>query len=120
MIKLGIREEDLVERFIRGTGAGGQKRNKTSSAVQLSHTSSGIEVRCQATRSQGLNRFHARRELCERIEEQVLGLMRAAIAEQEKIRRQKRRRSRRQKQKLVADKRKRGEVKKDRRRPSND
>ena len=60
MQSLGITEEDLSENFIRGSGAGGQKINKTSSCVQLLHAPSGIEVRCQKSRSQALNRYYAR------------------------------------------------------------
>lgn len=95
MLRLGIREGDLREIFIRGSGSGGQKINKTSSCVQLLHAPSGTLVKCQATRSRALNRFLARRELCERIEEKVLGAQSARRQEFEKIRRQKRRRSRR-------------------------
>ena len=63
MAALGIREADLVERFVRGTGKGGQKVNKTSSCVYVLHRPSGIEIKCQRERSQSLNRFLARREL---------------------------------------------------------
>ena len=69
MVDLGILEDDLIERFIRGTGHGGQKINKTSSCVYLQHQPSGIEIKCQAQRSREMNRFIARRELCERLEE---------------------------------------------------
>ncbi len=115
MAKLGIRESDLEESFIRGSGAGGQKINKTSSCVQLMHRPSGIEIRCQRERSQSLNRFFARRELCDRLEEKAEGLKSARRQLAEKVRRQKRRRSRRQKARMLADKRHRGE-KKERRR----
>jgi len=70
MAELGIREEDLVERFIRGSGPGGQKINKTSSCVVIRHRPTGIEVRCARERSQARNRWLARWELCERLEEQ--------------------------------------------------
>ena len=73
MEALGIHEQDLAEHFIRGSGSGGQKINKTSSCVQMNHGPSGIEIRCQKTRSQADNRYWARKELCERIEEKVLG-----------------------------------------------
>lgn len=101
MAKLGIREEDLIERFIRGSGPGGQKINKTSVCVYIKHTPTGIEVKCQRERSQALNRFYARRELCDKIEEELLGAESAKQQSIEKIRRQKRRRTRRGKEKVL-------------------
>jgi protein subunit release factor B len=116
MAKLGIKDDDLTEKFIKGSGSGGQKINKTSSCVYLSHKPSGIEIKCQQERSQVLNRYIARRELCERIEERVLGEKSRRRQAMEKIRRQKRRRSRRQKDRMLEDKHKQSE-KKTRRRP---
>jgi protein subunit release factor B len=115
MQQLGIREDDLVEDFIRGSGSGGQKVNKTSSCVQILHKPTGVEVKCQRERSQAMNRFFARRELCDKIEERIKGIKSARQQEQEKIRRQKRRRSRRQKAIMVDDKKKHGAKKADRR-----
>jgi protein subunit release factor B len=115
MASLGVREEDLREEFVRGSGSGGQKVNKTSSCVQLLHKPTGIEVKCQRERSQAMNRFFARRELCDRIEERIKGVKAARQQEQEKIRRQKRRRSRRQKARMLDDKRKHGDKKAGRR-----
>lgn len=117
MARLGLREEDLEERFIRGSGAGGQKINKTSSCVQLIHRPSGVEVKCQRERSQAMNRFFARRELCEKLEEIEEGRKSARQQEAEKIRRQKRRRSRKQKARMLDDKRKHGDKKALRRKP---
>jgi len=105
MAAFGITDDTLVERFVRGSGAGGQKINKTSSCVFLKHLPSGIVVKCQADRSREMNRFHARRELCEELESIRDGRESARVQEMEKIRRQKRRRSRRSKQRSVADKR---------------
>ncbi|MBP7829424.1 MAG: peptide chain release factor-like protein [Kiritimatiellae bacterium] len=105
MAKLGVRESDLDEQFIRGSGPGGQKINKTSSTVWLRHRPSGIEIKCGRERSQALNRYLARRELCDRLEEKILGAKSARQQAIEKIRRQKRRRSRRQKERMLADKR---------------
>lgn len=104
MAQLGIREDDLVEKFILGSGKGGQKVNKTSSCVYLKHLPTGIEVKCQRERSREMNRFYARRELCDKLEEQIQG--RASEKQQmiEKIRRQKRRRSRKSKEKMLAGK----------------
>lgn len=112
MGRLGLREEDIDERFIRGSGSGGQKINKTSSCVQLLHRPSGIEVRCQKERSQALNRFFARRLLCERLDSRQRGVESAAEQAREKIRRQKRRRSRKAKEKMLRDKSARSGLKK--------
>lgn len=104
MAKLQIQESDLIEKFILGSGSGGQKINKTSSCVYLKHVPSGLEIKCQKTRSRELNRLYARRDLCERIEEFTLKEKSAKQQEFEKIRRQKRRRSRRSKEKMLAGK----------------
>ncbi len=104
MQRLGILEQDLVEEFIRGSGAGGQKINKTSVAVQLTHPASGIQVRCQQGRSQAMNRFFARRLLVEKLEERIFKEKSKRQSEIEKIRRQKRRRSQRAKQKMLEGK----------------
>ena len=117
---LGIAEADLDEKFIRGGGPGGQKTNKTSSTVCLRHKPTGIEVRCARERSQSMNRFLARRELCERIAEKIRGEKSKKKQEQEKIRRQKRRRSRRQTALMVDAKKKHGGKKALRRKPAHD
>ena len=112
MENLGILEQDLDEHFIRGSGSGGQKINKTSSCVQLFYRPSRIEIRCQKTRSQADNRYWARRDLCDRIEEKQRGEKSAKQKAVEKIRRQKRRRSRRAKAKMLDAKSKQGDKKK--------
>jgi peptide chain release factor len=104
MAALGVREADLEETFVRSGGHGGQNVNKTATCVLLVHRPSGLQVKCQETRQQGLNRFLARRLLLDKIEERLTGRVAAARAEQEKIRRQKRRRSRRARQRMLADK----------------
>lgn len=105
MQRLGIREEDLAETFVRSSGAGGQNVNKTSTCVVLVYQPTGFKVKCQTARSQGLNRFLARRLLLDRIEQERLGALSAEQQRIEKIRRQKRRRSRRARKKMLADKR---------------
>jgi protein subunit release factor B len=115
MARLSIRDTDLEEHFIKGSGSGGQKINKTSSCVYLRHLPTGIEVKCQRERSQAMNRFLARRELCERIEAKQRGEASARRQEFEKIRRQKRRRSRRAKARMLDDKRHHGAIKAGRR-----
>lgn len=104
MAALGITTDTLTEKFIQGSGSGGQKINKTASCVYLKHLPTGIEVKCQQQRSRELNRFLARRELCERLEEIRDGKKSAKQQAREKIRRQKRRRSRRQKNRMLDDK----------------
>ncbi len=111
MDKLKISEADLAEKFIRASGSGGQKVNKTSSCVHLIHKPSGLEVRCQQSRLQGSNRFFARRDLCDKLEGKILGIKSKKQQEREKIRRQKRRRSRRAKNKMLDAKSKQGEKK---------
>ena len=111
MAALGIAESDLQEWFIRGGGPGGQKTNKTSSTVCLRHKPTGLEVRCAQERSQSLNRFLARRDLCDKIAAKLHGEKSKKEQEREKIRRQKRRRSRRQKARMLDEKRKHSEKK---------
>jgi len=104
MAALGVREADIEETFVRSGGHGGQNVNKTSTCVMLLHRPSGLQVKCQATRQQGLNRFLARRLLLDKIEERQKGYVAARRTEIERIRRQKRKRSRRGKERLLADK----------------
>ena len=104
MAKLNIREEDIDETFIRSSGKGGQHVNKTSTCVVLIHKPTGLKVRCQSERSQSLNRYLARKMLTDKIEEQLLGIESAKQKEIEKIRRQKRKRSKRAKEKMLANK----------------
>ena len=112
MARLGITDENLVEKFILGSGKGGQKVNKTASCVYLKHLPSGIEVKCQSQRSRELNRFYARRLLCEKIETQIHQIKSEKQQLLEKIKRQKKRRSRRQKEKILEDKKQHSEKKK--------
>jgi len=111
MQKLGIKESDLVERFIRSSGRGGQKVNKTSSCVYLKHLPTGIEVKCQKERSQAINRFFARRLLLQKIENKILGKLSEEQKRIAKIRRQKRKRSKRAKEKMLKEKHLRSEKK---------
>jgi protein subunit release factor B len=120
MFTLGIREEDLIEKFILGSGSGGQKINKTSSCVWIKHVPSGIIVKCQQGRSREMNRYYARQRLCEKLD----FLQRKEKSEHqqaiEKIRRQKKRRSRRTKQKILDEKRHQSNLKQTRKKPLND
>ncbi len=108
--RLGIREEDLEETFVRSSGRGGQNVNKVSTCVVLVHRPTGTRVKCQIERSQALNRFLARSLLAGRIERQLLGEASAEAKRIAKVRRQKRRRSRRAKEKILADKHARSET----------
>ena len=119
MAALGIDPGDLLEKFVRGSGAGGQTINKTSNCVFLKHLPSGIAIKCQLERSREMNRFLARRELCDQMDTIINGKLSAKTQEIEKIRRQKRQRSRRSKQRSVADKRMLSEKKSLRRPPES-
>jgi protein subunit release factor B len=104
MAALGVSEADLRESFVRSGGHGGQNVNKTATCVLLVHEPTGLQVKCQTTRQQGLNRFIARRLLLDKIEALRTGHVASERARIEKIRRQKRRRSRRAKERMLADK----------------
>ena len=114
---LGIREDELEERFVRSGGKGGQNVNKVATCVVLRHLPSGIVVKCQEARTQAMNRFLARRRLADEIEGRRRGEASARAQEAARIRRQKRRRSRRAKEKVLAAKHARAEKKIMRRRP---
>ncbi len=101
MFSLHIFEEDLVEKFILGSGKGGQKVNKTNSCVYLKHLPSNIEVKCQKERSRTLNRYLARKMLCEKLEEKEKGLETERKKQIAKIRKQKKRRSKKTQEKLL-------------------
>jgi protein subunit release factor B len=118
--RLGVRAEDCIEKFILGSGRGGQKINKTSSCVYLKHVPTGIEIKCQQERSRELNRYYARKALCERLEEQKEGKRSAKQALISKIRRQKQRRSRKSQEKRLADKKTTGQTKALRRQVNSD
>ncbi len=117
---LGILETDLVEKFILGSGRGGQKIQKSSTCVYLHHLPSGIEIKCQKTRSQEENRFYARRRLCEKIDEQINQEKSLRQQEIEKVKQQKRRRSRKTKLKILAAKTERSQLKQSRQKPKFD
>lgn len=104
MSRLGVREEDLEERFIKSSGPGGQKVNKSASSVYLIHRPTGVAVKCQKVRSQTMNRFYARRILLDKIERMHRGVVEAEQERIRKIRRQKQRRSRRLKERILGEK----------------
>jgi protein subunit release factor B len=111
MADLAILESDLIEKFILGSGSGGQKINKTSSCVYLKHVPTEIEIKCQQDRSRDLNRLLARRDLCRQIEEKEGKIVSEKLQEAAKIRRQKKRRSRKSKEKMLEGKKKNSEKK---------
>lgn len=115
MFSLGVYEEDLVERFILGSGSGGQKINKTNSCVYLKHNPTGITVKCQKERSRELNRYVARQRLCDKLDIQKNKEKSEHEQKIAKIKRQKRKRSKRAKEKILSDKKHHAALKKNRR-----
>jgi len=91
----GLREQDLEECFVTSQGPGGQHVNKTATCVLLTHRPSGLQVKVQQTRSQLLNRYYARRRLCECLEAQHLGQQSPQARRIAKLKKQKDRRKRR-------------------------
>lgn len=120
LVSLRVAPGEVTERFVRGTGAGGQKINKTSSTVWLRHEPSGTEVRCQRERSQAVNRQLAWRELAEKLERRHAAATAAARAERELGRRQRRQKTRGQKARMIEAKKHRAGIKARRGRPSPD
>ena len=109
--RLKVEPEDIVEKFVRGAGSGGQKVNKTSSTVWLKHLPTGFEVKLQKHRERERNRISAYKLLIRKIETAILGEKSEEAKRIFKVRKQKRRRSKRAKEKMLEGKKKRGEVK---------
>ena len=110
-----IEPVDIVESFVRGGGAGGQKINKTSSAVLVKHLPTGLEVKCQNHREQSRNRISAYKLLIDKIEDKVLGAKSERAMRVFKLRKQKKHRSKRAKEKMIEGKRARAILKSARR-----
>ena len=117
---LGVRESDLEETFVRSGGHGGQNVNKTSTCVMLLHRPTGLWVKCQESRQQGMNRVRARELLAARLETLARTRKAAALAAKEKLRRQKRGRSAGAKKRILADKAHQASKKSFRRRPTDE
>jgi protein subunit release factor B len=111
MEALGLREEDIQESFVRSRGRGGQHVNKVSTCVKLRHAPTGVEVRCEAGRSQAMNRYQARVILADKVERLIRGRESEEQKRIAKLRRQKKRRSRRAKEKVLEQKRLQAEKK---------
>jgi protein subunit release factor B len=112
MKALNIYESDLFEKFILGSGTGGQKINKTSSCVFLKHIPSGIHIKCQVTRSREYNRYLAITAICDRLEEKAAAEIQEKIQLREKIRRQNKKRSFSGQMKVMEEKKRRSANKK--------
>lgn len=120
MDRLGIRESDLEESFVRSGGPGGQNVNKVSTCVVLKHVPTGLVVKCQSDRSQAMNRYFARRRLVEQLQSEIHGRESEEARRIAKIKRQKRKRSKRAKAKILQAKRDHSEKKELRRRVSRE
>lgn len=112
---LGINQQDIIEKFVTGGGAGGQKINKTASCVMLKHIPTGTIVRCQKHREQSKNRVSAYKLLILKIEEQIRGRKSELAQKIHKIRKQKQKRSKRAKEKMLKDKAYKSVIKEQRR-----
>lgn len=117
---LGVRISDVDERFILGSGHGGQKLQKTSSCVWLRHRPTGVEARCQRERSQSANRELAWTELCVKLEERQRLELAKRRDEREQSRRRNRQKSRGQKIRMIQSKKHRAGIKARRGRPEMD
>ncbi len=118
LLNLGISISEVDERFVRGSGPGGQKINKTSSTVWLRHRPTGIEVRCQEQRFQSDNRESAWNDLCDRLEARARASKAEAVQKREKQRRRTRQKSRGQKARMIESKKHRAAIKGRRARPA--
>ena len=119
MVQLNLNETDLIEKFIVGSGKGGQKLHKTASTVYLKHIPSGLEIKCQDSRSREDNRYFSRARLCEKLHAIISDEKSKQQQKVEKIKRQKKRRTRRVKQKILDEKSKQGQLKVLRKKPNS-
>lgn len=109
--KLGINPEEIEESFIQGSGAGGQKINKTSNCVRLNLRKLEIEIKCQKHRERSKNRLSAYKLLIDKVETMLLGEESAEAQKIFKLRKQKMRRSKKAKAKMLEEKHHHSEIK---------
>jgi len=103
-----LKEEDLEEKFVKGSGAGGQKVNKTSNRVILCHLPTQVRVECQDTRSLQQNRKIARKRLRLKVDAFINGEssrtgQKATVAVAKKAKNKSRDKRRRQQKKKKSD-----------------
>jgi len=111
MVLLGVREEDIVESFIRSSGPGGQNVNKISTCVYLKHLPTGIEVKCQRQRSQLLNRSLARHILLSKIAQKIQQDILQKQSQKAKVMRRLRKKPKGLKMRILEEKRRHAEKK---------
>lgn len=111
MRALKVYEKDITESFVRSSGPGGQNVNKVATCVVLIHTPTETRIKCQTARTQGANRYYARKALVEKIEKSQAQFKAAKKYALAKKKRQNRKRSKAEKEKILGNKRKRSEKK---------
>ncbi|MDA1292854.1 MAG: peptide chain release factor-like protein [bacterium] len=112
---IAFKPEDVDEHFARGSGHGGQSVNKSTNCVELHHNPTGIDVRYHHHKGLLRNRKEAWELMIIKVEEHIKGKESLIGQKQHKVQKQKQRRSRKAKEKMLEEKKKRSDIKEFRR-----